>query len=80
MGLVGCIGNASGVILPGRHSRFDTVFVVRMRNQDLPGMAGLLVARVRSLSSSNQLIIDDYHGETVPCALVSWFAPDGPRS
>ena len=53
------------------HSRFDTVFVVQ--DEDLLGMAGLLVARVRLLFS----FVDDYHRETVPCALVSWFVPDG---
>jgi hypothetical protein len=51
------------------HSRRDTVFVAL--DDDQPGMAGLLVARVHLFFS----FIDDMDQETVPCALVSWFVP-----
>jgi hypothetical protein len=50
--------------------RRDTVFIVQ--DEDRAGMEGLLVARVHLFFS----IVDEYDGETVPCALVSWFIPD----
>jgi hypothetical protein len=51
------------------HSRRDTVFVAL--DDDQPGMAGLLVARVHLFFS----FVDDMDQETVPCALMSWFVP-----
>jgi hypothetical protein len=51
------------------HTRRDTVFVVQ--DEGRPGMAGLLVARIHLFFS----FVDDVDGETVPCALVSWFVP-----
>lgn len=51
------------------HPRHDTVFVVQ--DADQPGMHGMLIARVRLLFS----FVDPNNGETVPCALVSWFVP-----
>lgn len=51
------------------HPRRDTVFVVQ--DEDKSGMEGLLVARIHLFFS----FIDDTNGETVPCALVSWFVP-----
>lgn len=55
------------------YPRRDTVFVVQ--DEDQPGMDGLLVARVHLFFS----FVDDYDGETVPCALVSWFVPASRR-
>jgi len=52
--------------------RYDTVFVVQ--DEDLAGMEGMLIARVHLLFSFIDEDSDD--GETVPCALVSWFLPD----
>jgi hypothetical protein len=51
------------------HPRRDTVFVTL--DDDRPGIAGLLVARVHLFFS----FVDDIDQETVPCALVSWFVP-----
>ena len=51
------------------HPRRDTVFVVQ--DEDKPGMQGMLIARLHLLFS----FIDPDDGETVPCALVSWFIP-----
>ena len=51
------------------HPRRDTVFVVQ--DEDKPGMQGMLIAQLHLLFS----FIDDDNGETVPCALVSWFVP-----
>ena len=53
--------------------RNDTVFVVQ---DDQPGMKGMLVARVRLLFSFTDLDYDVKNsGETMQCALVSWFLP-----
>ena len=51
------------------HPRCDTVFVVQ--DEDKPGMQGMLIAWLHLLFS----FIDDDNGETVPCALMSWFVP-----
>jgi hypothetical protein len=54
------------------HPRHDTVFVAQ--DVDQPGMEGMLVARVHLLFS----FVDHEtvkQGETVQCALVSWFLP-----
>jgi hypothetical protein len=52
--------------------RRDTVFVVQ--DEDQPGMRGMLIARVHLLFSFTDCGADDC-GETVQCALVSWFLP-----
>ncbi|KAF8200135.1 hypothetical protein BJ912DRAFT_1126700 [Pholiota molesta] len=49
--------------------RRDTVFVVQ--DEDQAGMRGMLIARIHLLFS----FIDENVGETVPCALVSWYLP-----
>ena len=51
------------------HPCQDTVFVVE--DEDQPGMAGMLIARLRLLFS----FVDAADGEVIPCALVSWFVP-----
>ena len=49
--------------------RYDTVFV--SEDASLPGMQGLLVARVLLLFSFKA------HGVLYPCALVHWFSRVG---
>jgi hypothetical protein len=56
--------------------RHDTVFVVH--NEDQPGMKGMLIARVHLLFSFTDYETND-DGETVQCALVSWFLPASDR-
>lgn len=46
--------------------RYDTVYAVT--NPDLPGMAGLDIARVKLIFSVN------YRDEAYPCALVHWYS------
>ena len=47
---------------------YDTVFVVQ--DEDQAGMEGMLITQVSFVNEDS----DD--GETVPCALTSWFLPD----
>ena len=51
--------------------RRDTAFVVQ--DEDLPGMGGMLIARVHLFFSFMDCDVDD--GEIVQCALVNWFLP-----
>lgn len=54
------------------HPRHDTVFVVQ--DEDLPGMRGMLIARIHLLFSFTDYETDE-GGELIQCALVSWFLP-----
>lgn len=54
------------------NSRRDTVFVIQ--DEDKPGMAGMLIARIHLLFSFTDYGVDE-GGEIVQCALVSWFLP-----
>ena len=47
------------------------MFVVT--NEDLPGMEGMLIARILLFFS----YYDQVLSETIPCALVNWFLPRG---
>jgi hypothetical protein len=52
--------------------RHDTVFVVQ--DEDQSGMPGMLVARIHLFFSFTDYETDE-DGQTVQCALVSWFLP-----
>lgn len=52
--------------------RHDTVFVVQ--DEDQAGMRGMLIARIHLLFSFVDYETDE-GGQTVQCALVSWFLP-----
>lgn len=53
----------------GEYPRYDTVFVET--NTELPGMRGMVVARVLLFFSFS------FRGQNYPCALVHWFVPVG---
>ncbi|KDR66445.1 hypothetical protein GALMADRAFT_147875 [Galerina marginata CBS 339.88] len=54
------------------HPRNDTAFVVE--DENLPGMQGMHIARVRLLFSFTDYETNE-EGDQVQCALVSWFVP-----
>lgn len=55
------------------HPRQDTVFIVV--DEDLPGMEGMLIARLHLLFSFKDYETEVEGGDEVQCALVSWFVP-----